>query len=91
MFGNFYSEILLKTHLRRHSDNKNKRHICRWCGRAYAFASELAVHEKVHTERPYKCAECNASYASRKTLKQPCRQHPYGQATLRLQRMWRDV
>jgi KRAB domain-containing zinc finger protein len=57
------------THLRCHSDNKNKRHICRWCGRAYAFASELTVHEKVHTVRPFICTVCNTSFASNTAFK----------------------
>ncbi|XP_035996078.1 zinc finger protein 391 isoform X6 [Fundulus heteroclitus] len=64
----------LKTHIKTHSKNKEKR--CNVCGKRFRWASELIYHKYTHTtERPYTCNICSKTYAHPRKLEMHKRTH----------------
>lgn len=53
---------------RRHPPKPGK-HVCQYCGRAWAKPSVLEKHIRMHTgERPYPCDICDQSFKTKSNL-----------------------
>ena len=65
-----YSSLsALKKHQLLHNDDISKRFICETCGRTFPFCSELAYHEKCHSDaHPFKCSQCSQEYKLKSDL-----------------------
>lgn len=55
---------------------KNKKYVCRFCGKAFAGQSNLEAHQRVHTgEKPFRCATCGKLFSEAGNLKKHQRVH----------------
>ncbi|KAJ3602078.1 hypothetical protein NHX12_029838 [Muraenolepis orangiensis] len=58
------------------SQNLQKVHVCRECGKGFSFACQLGVHMRWHTkEKPYGCTVCRKSFTTVGMLRRHHRIH----------------
>lgn len=58
------------------SQNLQKLHACRECGKCFSFACQLEVHTRWHTkEKPYGCTVCRKSFTTVSMLRRHHRIH----------------
>ncbi|KAM8869822.1 uncharacterized protein AB9W97_016971 [Spinachia spinachia] len=66
---------VMEDHRRRHTDN-TRPHLCNICGKAFKYSSLLHQHQYLHTgKKPFRCPECDKTFAFAKNMKAHCRQH----------------
>ncbi|XP_045061937.1 zinc finger protein 350-like [Coregonus clupeaformis] len=63
--------------------NKEKRFPCSFCGKAFSFPQQVAIHQRLHMgEKPFSCNLCRASFSHSSNLKRHQRVHtgekPFG-------------
>ncbi|XP_045071174.1 zinc finger and SCAN domain-containing protein 21-like [Coregonus clupeaformis] len=58
------------------SGGKEKRFQCSFCGKAFSFAKQVEIHQRIHTEeKPFGCHLCGASFSHLSKLKRHQRVH----------------
>ncbi|XP_071244386.1 zinc finger protein 90-like [Salvelinus alpinus] len=62
---------------------KEKRFLCSFCGKAFRFPQQVAIHQRLHMgEKPFGCHLCRASFSHSSNLKRHQRVHtgekPFG-------------
>ncbi len=68
--SHFSSFAVLKKHKLIHNLTK-RRYPCSGCKKSFLFRSELALHERLHSQvKPYKCQQCPAEYKLKSDLSQ---------------------
>ncbi|VDN06220.1 unnamed protein product [Thelazia callipaeda] len=55
---------------------KPTEYVCKYCGKRYAYASSLYVHNRLHTgERPFRCSFCDKSFTNQGNMQVHQRVH----------------
>uniref|UniRef100_A0AC35U6E2 Zinc finger protein n=1 Tax=Rhabditophanes sp. KR3021 TaxID=114890 RepID=A0AC35U6E2_9BILA len=66
----------LKLHVKQVHEQNERKHICHFCKKSFAYAGSLQVHVRTHTgERPYVCKYCPKAFASQGNLQSHERTH----------------
>ncbi|PAV73663.1 hypothetical protein WR25_18834 [Diploscapter pachys] len=66
----------LKLHVKQVHEQAERKHICKYCSKSFAYAGSLQVHIRTHTgERPYQCRFCVKAFASQGNLQSHERTH----------------
>ncbi|MCP9266351.1 Zinc finger protein [Dirofilaria immitis] len=63
-------------HVKQVHEQSDRKHICHYCDKSFAYAGSLQVHVRTHTgERPYVCRFCPKAFASQGNLQSHERTH----------------
>ncbi|CAI2350834.1 unnamed protein product [Caenorhabditis sp. 36 PRJEB53466] len=66
----------LKLHVKQVHEQNERKHVCVYCNKGFAYAGSLQVHVRTHTgERPYTCRFCPKAFASQGNLQSHERTH----------------
>ncbi|CCD74072.1 C2H2-type domain-containing protein [Caenorhabditis elegans] len=66
----------LKLHVKQVHEQNERKHVCVYCNKGFAYAGSLQVHVRTHTgERPYVCKFCPKAFASQGNLQSHERTH----------------
>ncbi|CAD5226984.1 unnamed protein product [Bursaphelenchus xylophilus] len=66
----------LKLHVKQVHEQTERKHVCKFCQKSFAYAGSLQVHIRTHTgERPYCCKYCPKAFASQGNLQSHERTH----------------
>uniref|UniRef100_A0AC35FDS3 C2H2-type domain-containing protein n=1 Tax=Panagrolaimus sp. PS1159 TaxID=55785 RepID=A0AC35FDS3_9BILA len=66
----------LKLHVKQVHEQNERKHVCKFCSKSFAYAGSLQVHVRTHTgERPYVCKYCPKAFASQGNLQSHERTH----------------
>ncbi|XP_072319460.1 uncharacterized protein [Eucyclogobius newberryi] len=65
----FSSKSNYKTHLRCHTEQREKPHKCPVCGRGFLQRGHVKEHMRIHTgEKPYTCTDCGRQFRQQNSL-----------------------